>query len=276
VFVNRVWRWHFGKGLVRSIDNFGLLGEQPSHPEILDGLARNFMRRDWSIKGLHRQLMESSTYQLDSDLGKDVSNQMETDPENRLFGRAELHRLEAEAIRDSLIAVGDNLDRRLGQSLLAVKNRAYFFDHTSKDLTDYRSNRRSIYLPVVRNNVYDVFQLLDYPDAAVPNGDRPTTTIAPQALMMMNSEFVEQCTANFTALIWNDQIKTDNERIELAYLRAYGRQPTAHEVSASKAYLDDVARAFSSTQASPEQQQKLTWNSLCHVIVSSNEFIYVK
>ena len=276
VFVNRVWRWHFGKGLVRSIDNFGLLGEQPTHPELLDGLARKFMRQRWSIKRLHRQLMESSTYQLDSDLGKDTSNQMETDPENRLFGRAELHRLEAEAIRDSLIAVGDSLDRTLGQSLLTVKNRAYFFDHTSKDLTDYRSSRRSIYLPVVRNNVYDVFQLLDYPDAAVPNGDRPTTTIAPQALMMMNSEFVEQCTANFAALIWNDQVKTDNERIELAYLRAYGRQPTAHEVAASRAYLNDVARAFSSTQASPEQQQKLSWNSLCHVIVSSNEFIYVK
>ena len=276
VFVNRVWRWHFGKGLVRSIDNFGLLGEQPTHPELLDGLARNFMRQSWSIKGLHRQLMQSSVYQLDSDLGKDASNQMETDPENRLFGRAELHRLEAEAIRDSLIAVGDGLDRTLGQSLLTVKNRAYFFDHTSKDLTDYRSNRRSIYLPVVRNNVYDVFQLLDYPDAAVPNGDRPTTTIAPQALMMMNSEFVEQYTANFRALLFNGQLRTDEERIELAYQRAYGRQPTAHEIAASKTYLSDVALAFASTQASPEQLQKQCWNSLCHVIVSSNEFIYVK
>ena len=276
VFVNRVWRWHFGKGLVRSIDNFGLLGEQPTHPELLDGLARNFMRQGWSIKTLHRQLMESSVYQLDSDLGKDASNQMETDPENRLFGRAELHRLEAEAIRDSLIAVGDGLDRTLGQSLLTVKNRAYFFDHTSKDLTDYRSNRRSIYLPVVRNNVYDVFQLLDYPDAAVPNGDRPTTTIAPQALMMMNSEFVEQYTANFRALLFNGQLRTDEERIELAYQRAYGRQPTAHEIAASKTYLSDVALAFASTQASPEQLQKQCWNSLCHVIVSSNEFIYVK
>ena len=276
VFVNRVWRWHFGKGLVRSIDNFGLLGEQPTHPELLDGLARDFMRRRWSIKGLHRQLMESSTYQLDSDLGKEASSQVELDPENRLFGRAELHRLEAEAVRDSLIAVGDGLDRTIGQSLLTVKNRAYFFDHTSKDLTDYRSNRRSIYLPVVRNNVYDVFQLLDHPDAAVPNGDRPTTTIAPQALMMMNSEFVEQSTANFTALIWNDRLKTDDERIELAYLRAYGRQPTTHEVAASKTYLSDVALAFQATQASPDQQQKQCWNSLCHVIVSSNEFIYVK
>ena len=276
VFVNRVWRWHFGKGIVRSIDNFGLLGEQPTHPELLDSLARNFMQRGWSIKGLHRQLMESSTYQLDSDLGKDASNQMENDPENRLFGRAELHRLEAEAIRDSLIAVGDSLDRTLGQSLLTVKNRAYFFDHTSKDLTDYRSNRRSIYLPVVRNNVYDVFQLLDYPDAAVPNVDRPTTTIAPQALMMMNSEFVEQCSANFATLLFNDGLRTDDERIERAYLRAYGRQPTTGEVAESKKFLNEVALAFSTSLESPEQQQRQCWNSLCHVIVSSNEFIYVK
>ena len=220
--------------------------------------------------------MESSTYQLDSDLGKDASNQMESDPENRLFGRAELRRLEAEAIRDSLIAVGDSLDQTLGQSLLTVKNRAYFFDHTSKDLTDYRSNRRSIYLPVVRNNVYDVFQLLDYPDAAVPNGDRPTTTIAPQALLMMNSEFVEQCAANFAKLLFNDGLQTDDERIERAYLQAYGRKPTTDEVAESKKFLHEVAQAFVTSSASPEQQQILSWNSFCHVIVSSNEFIYVK
>ena len=94
--------------------------------------------------------------------------------------------------------------------------------------------------------------------------------------MMMNSEFVERCTANFTALIWSERLKSDEERIELAYLRAYGRQPTAHEIAASKTYLSDVAMAFASTQASPEQAQRQCWNSLCHVIVSSNEFIYVK
>ena len=234
------------------------------------------MSRRWSIKALHRGLMESSTYQLSSDVHDPADLLLERDPENRLFGRAELHRLEAEAVRDALIAVGDGLDRRLGQSLLTVKNRAYFFDHTSKDLTDYNSQRRSIYMPVVRNNVYDVFQLLDYPDAAVPNGDRPTTTIAPQALLMMNSEFVAKCSADFAARVFADRLPSEKARIQSAYLRAYGREPTEAEIAASTRYLRDVEQALSETDGTSEQRRQQSWESLCHVIVSSNEFIYVK
>src|SRR5207253_10760707 len=117
------------------------------------------------------------------------------DPENRLFGRANVRRLDAEEVRDALLALGGQLDPALGGSLLKVKNRGYFFDHTSKDLTDYNSRRRSLYLPVVRNNVYDVFALLDYPDAAIPSGDRATTTVPTQALLMLNSDLVMQSAA---------------------------------------------------------------------------------
>ena len=276
VFVNRVWRWHFGKGLVRTPDNFGLLGELPTHPELLDALSVDFVRSGWSLKRLHRQIMESSTWQLDSTVPGPSRSGFEHDPENRLFGRGELHRLEAEAIRDALIAVGDGLDRRLGQSLLTVKNRAYFFDHTSKDLTDYRSQRRSIYLPVVRNNVYDVFQLLDYPDAAVTNGDRSTTTIAPQALMMMNSEFVEKCSADFAATLMDERHPDDDSQIQSAYVRAYGRAPTALELEGSKAFLREIDQALAASGEANEQRQRQAWQSLCHVIVSSNEFVYVR
>lgn len=277
VFVNRVWRWHFGKGLVRSVDNFGLLGDRPSHPELLDGLARNFVRKGWSIKALHRDLLESSTWQLDSTPGSDgAAAAMERDPENNLFGRGELHRLEAEAVRDALIAVGDGLDTALGRSLLTVKNRAYFFDHTSKDLTDYNSQRRSIYMPVVRNNVYDVFQLLDYPDAAVPNGDRATTTIAPQALLMMNSDFVAKCSSDFAATLLRQPDQQASARIKEAYLRAYGREPIESEISESTAFLQQIEQALSDSDGTREQRQRMAWNSLCHVILSSNEFIYVK
>ena len=185
-------RWHFGKGLARTPDNFGLLGESPTHPELLDWLARRFTDQGWSLKRLHRQILLSSTWQLNS-----MASPMhiERDPENRLLGRAEVQRLEAEEIRDALIAVSGRLDQTMRGSLLTVKNRAYFFDHTSKDLTDYTSHRRSLYLPVVRNNVYAVFQLLDYPDAAIPTGDRTTTTVAPQALMMLNSDFAAKCSS---------------------------------------------------------------------------------
>ena len=281
VFVNRVWRWHFGKGLVRTPDNFGLLGELPTHPELLDRLANDFVRSGWSLKALHRQLLDSSTYQLESELNEASRNVLERDPENRLFGRAEIQRLEAEAVRDALIAVGEGLDRRVGQSLLTVKNRAYFFDHTSKDLTDYRSHRRSIYLPVVRNNVYDVFQLLDYPDAAVPNGDRPTTTIAPQALLMMNSEFVEKCSADLADTLFEERLENDEERIRRAYLRAYGREALPAEVTESLSFLGEIRaelmQAAATGDRTPERVwDKRAWESLCHVMLISNEFIYIK
>ena len=273
VLVNRVWRWHFGKGLVRTPDNFGLLGEPPTHPELLDWLARRTMQRGWSLKALHRQIVESATYQLDSHPDRGLT---ERDPENRLFGRTDIRRLEAEAVRDALIAVGVGLDQTLGGSLLNVKNRAYFFDHTSKDLTDYTSARRSVYLPVVRNNVYDVFQLLDYPDAAVPNGDRPTTTIAPQALLMMNSDFVMKCSADLAATVLAETHSHDAQRIGSLYLRSYGREPTADEIASVQTFLRDVEQAVSTSEGTREQHRRRAWDSLCHTIVSSNEFIYVK
>ncbi len=160
VFVNRVWRWHFGRGLVRSTDNFGLLGEAPSHPELLDWLARRFIADGWSIKSLHRLILLSSTWQQSSTPSPET---LKRDPENRLFSRATVRRLEAEAVRDSLLAASGRLDTRMGGTLLTLKNRAYFFDHTSIDKTTYDTHRRSIYLPVVRNHVYDVFQVLDFP-----------------------------------------------------------------------------------------------------------------
>ncbi len=279
VLANRVWRWHFGRGLVRSTDNFGLLGERPSHPELLDWLARRVTQRGWSLKTLHRQIMDSQTYQADS---RADGLLIERDPENRLFGRADVRRLEAEAVRDSLIAVGDTLDQTLGGSLLKIKNRDYFFDHTSTDLTDYKSQRRSLYLPVVRNNVYDVFQLLDYPDAAIPTGDRTTTTIAPQALLMMNSDLVAKCSADLAAKVWSESRPettssgSDSHRIALAYATAFGREPSADEVASSLDFLNQVEQTLATKEGTPEKHRRQAWNSLCHVLLSSNEFIYVR
>src|SRR5439155_5864271 len=155
VMVNRIWRWHFGRGIVRSVDNFGLLGERPSHPQLLDWLARRFVADGWSLMAMHRLILLSATYQMSA--GRDP-HAAEIDPDNRLLWRTNVRRLEAEAIRDSLLAVAGLLDRSAGGPALAhVKNRGYLFDHTSKDETTYGSRRRSVYLPVIRNHLYDVF-----------------------------------------------------------------------------------------------------------------------
>ena len=270
VFVNRVWRWHFGKGLVRTTDNFGLLGEAPTHPELLDWLARRFIADGWSIKSLHRVILNSSTYQQAATVGGGATG----DPENRLFSRANVRRLEAEAVRDSLLAVSGQLDLSMGGSLLKVKNREFFFDHTSKDLTTYDSRRRSLYLPVVRNNVFDVFQLLDFPDPAVSSGDRATTVVAPQALLMLNSELAMQAAADFAGRVLADS-KDDDQRLSRLYVMAYGREPSAEERQADRAFLAEVAQAQAG-ENDADKRRKQAWVTLCHVALAANEFIYVK
>ena len=267
VFVNRVWRWHFGHGLVRTIDNFGLLGEAPSHPELLDWLARRFIADGWSVKSIQRLILNSSTYQQSSSIeGRD--------PENRLFGRAEVRRLEAEAVRDSLLAVSGQLETTMGGSLLKLKNRDYFFDHTSKDLTTYDSRRRSLYLPVVRNNVLDLFQLLDFPDPGVSNGNRATTVVPLQALLILNSEFVMQVAADLADRL-HGEASDDDQRLSRLYLIALGREPTSDERSADRAFLSAAVQA-QSTASDANTRRRQAWASLCQVTIATNEFMYVR
>lgn len=272
VFVNRVWRWHFGKGLVRTTDNFGLLGEAPSHPELLDWLARRFVNDGWSLKSLHRLILNSNTYQQSSSQSAEL---VARDPETRLFGRADVRRLEAEEVRDSLLAVSDQLEATFGGSLLKVKNRGYLFDHTSIDLSDYTSRRRSLYLPVIRNNVFDLFQLLDFPDPAVPGGDRATTTVAPQALLMLNSDFVMHSADEFAARLLAEQI-TEEQKIVRLYALAYGREPTVEERRANAAFLVKLDQSFAAQESDVDQRRQRAWSVLCHVIFAANEFVYVR
>ena len=272
VFVNRVWRWHFGTGLVRTTDNFGLLGERPSHPELLDWLARRFVADGWSLKSLHRLILNSSVYQQG---GSQSSDTVARDPEHRLFSRANVRRLEAEEVRDSLLAVSGQLDSAFGGSMLTVKNRGYLFDHTSIDKTDYTSRRRSVYLPVIRNHVFDLFQLLDFPDPAVPTGNRSTTTVAPQALLMLNSDFVMQSADELAARLFAE-LNDDDQRLSRLYVLTYGRQPSADERAVNETFRVKVEQSLVATEPDVEQRRRQSWSVLCHVILAANEFIYVR
>lgn len=271
VIVNRVWRWRMGAGIVRTPDNFGLLGEAPTHPELLDWLAGWFVDNETSLKELHRLMMLSSVYQQSSTPDAATA---ETDVDNRLWGRMPVRRLEAEEVRDALLAVGGELDRTLGGSLLTVANRGYFFDHTSKDATTYGSTRRSIYMPVVRNNLYEVFQLLDFPDPAVSNGDRATTTIAPQALLMLNGDVVLQAAAGLAGRVLAE--KDDAARLARLYNLAYTRAPTDAEIQADLAFLGEAQRLLESTEPNAEARSRLAWEALCQTILAANEFSYVR
>src|SRR6185436_17009862 len=143
-------------------------------------------------KTMHRLIMGSAAYQQGRQEAGAWPQIAATDPENRLLSHFNIRRLEAEEIRDALFAVAGVLDRTMGGKMLALKNREYVFNHTSKDATTYDTLRRSIYLPIIRNHLYDEFEQFDYPDPAVPTGSRNETVIAPQALLMMNAELVGQ------------------------------------------------------------------------------------
>ncbi len=274
VLVNRFWRWHFGEGLVRTTDNFGLLGEQPTHPELLDWLAQQFISDGWSLKAFHRLVLNSSTYQQSSVPNPETADR---DPENRLLGHFRTRRLNAEEVRDAILQISGSLDRTMGGSLLQVKNRGYLFDHTSIDTTDYTSHRRSLYLPVIRNNVYDVFQLLDFPDPAVPTGSRATTTVAPQALLMMNSDLIMQAADDLAVRI-RSEVPDDTSRLRRLYLLALGREPSEQEQAEDVAFLKRADQSLKEAEPDDDDEKHLqkSWSILCHVVIASSEFIYVQ
>ncbi len=284
VMVNRLWGWHFGRGLVASTENFGVLGDRPSHPDLLDWLARRFMESGWSVKEMHRLLVLSSAYQMDSThpglasdgaAGKDPR---EVDPENRLLWRFPIQRLEAEQVRDALLAAGGLLDASLGGKTIPLRNREFVFNHTSRDHTNYNSPRRALYLPVIRNNVYDFFEQFDYPDPTMPTGSRNATVVAPQALLMMNSPFVMDCASRLADRVLARTDLDASGRIGLAYELATGRLPRPSEIGRVMDYLLSEPSALSVTGApNPEAATDgAAWRLFCHSLLASNEFLYLR
>ena len=271
VIANRIWRWHFGQGLVGTTDNFGNLGERPVNQPLLDWLALELEHRQWSIKALHRTIVTSSSFAMSS---QDNEAGSAMDPENRWQWRANLRRLEAESIRDAMLFVSGQLDRSMGGSLLHLKNRGYFFDHTSKDTTSYDSQRRSIYLPIVRNHLYDVFQLFDYSDAGSVVGHRTSSVVAPQALFMMNSPFMATTSAALAESLVNNAETNRQAIIQNLFQQAFSRAPSAVEFQNALDFLNEATH-IADAEAAAEKEQE-AWRLLCQVILQSNEFIYIE
>ena len=277
VIVNRIWRWHFGRGLVASTDNFGIIGDQPSNPELLDWLAHHFTTSGWSIKSFHRLIMTSSVYQMDSQHPRS-SEFLVIDPEVELLWRFRRQRLDAEQIRDSILQVSGRLDRSLGGKTVPLRNRQFVFDHTSIDHTKYDSLRRAVYLPVIRNNLYTMFEQFDFPDPTMPTGSRNATVVAPQALLMMNSELVIDSADAMARSLLNDR-SDPVHRIELGYDRAISRSPTDAETKLALDFILQMTTQDAATDATAETQ-RLTelraWSLFCQTLLACNEFIYVR
>jgi cytochrome c553 len=268
VIVNRVWQHHFGEGLVRTPDNFGSLGERPTHPELLDWLASRFIEDGWSLKKLHRRILLSAVYQRSS-----RGQPSQGDPENRLLARFERRRLEAEAIRDAMLFVAGTLDRTAGGSRLDNGNFEYVTNDQSHTRTRYDAPCRSIYLPVIRNNVYDFFQAFDFVEPHVPTGKRDSTVVAPQALFMMNNPLVVAQSRRFAESLLA-AADTDEKRIETAYQRAFGRAPRPDEVSRTIGFLQRYQEGLAETDKA--NRRLAAWQAFCQVLFASSEFITIE
>jgi hypothetical protein len=268
VLVNRVWQHHFGEGIVRSADNFGKLGERPTHPELLDWLAERFIEGGWSIKKLHKLILLSNVYQQ-------AGGSSEQDPENRLLSHSNRQRLEAEPIRDALLAVAANLDSRMGGTFLNNGNFTYVNNENSTNTARYDNRRRSVYLPVIRNNVFDFFQVFDFAEPHVTNGKRASTVVAPQALYLMNSPFVKEQAKAFADGLLKEP-GDDSDRIRLAYLKTYGRPARGDEVWQAIVYVGHYESALATSEKDVSKRRPRAWQSFCQVLFAGSEFMYVE
>ncbi len=228
VFVNRLWHWLFGRGIVSTVDNFGSMGERPTHPELLDHLASTFTQQGWSIKSLVREMVLSRVYRLSS--ASDERSQR-IDPENRLLWRMHRKRLRAEDIRDSLLLVSGSLDLSCGGPTIKPGT-------TSEYGYSFTSTRRSVYVPVFRNALPEIFEVFDFADPNIQRGRRSSSTVAPQALLLMNHPLViEQCQRAADVLLAGQTSGTPARarhaylQVRHAYLQVLGRPPNERELS---------------------------------------------
>jgi hypothetical protein len=265
VMANRVWLGHFGTGLVRSPDNFGRLGERPTHPELLDYLAAELVKSGWSVKHLHRLIVSSASYRMGT---RYDAGAFEADPDNRRYWHFNRRRLDAEELRDGMLAVAGLLDRTPGGTRLTTKNRAYVNSTGGRGFDAYSVPRRTVYLPVIRSGVYEVLQANDFPDPSTPAGMRQQTTIPAQALFQLNSKVADESSEAFAKALL--EVKGDDAaRVREAYRRTYARAATDAEVSRAMTYLAD-------SDAGAEAKKLKAWQGFCRVLLASAEFAFVE
>ncbi len=268
VMSNRIWRWHFGRGIVASTDNFGKLGERPSHPRLLDWLSLRFVESGWSTKQMHRLIMLTNTYQMS---GKYSALAAERDPENRLLWRRDRRRLEAEAIRDAIMMVSGGLDFEMGGSILGIKKEGY----VQRDKIDYDRSRRAVYLPVIRSSLYDFFRAFDFADPSVLNGNRESSVMAPQALFMMNGSVVLDHSRRWASELLKRQDLDDSGRIRTAYEQAFSRLPNPSETEQALSFIGQIERALSDREEDSRKRRLGAWQSFCQALMASNEFVFL-
>ena len=270
VMVNRIWMQHFGQGLVSTPEDFGLLGSPPSHPELLDWLAREFVENGWSIKHVHRLIMNSTTWRQRS-VGDPAQLELATklDPDNRWLWRQSLRRLDAEPVRDAMLSVSGLLDASLYGHAIPVARRPDG-DVTIADGQNER--RRSIYVQVLRGNPLTMLQAYDQPVMETNCTRRGRSTVSTQALTLLNSETVVGYAQAFADRVLKD---APDSPVARAVLLTYAREPTPEELAEFSGFLSQQQARYASSGEVPEAVAKKALADLCQMLLASNEFVYV-
>ena len=289
VIVNRVWQHHFGEGFVTTPDDLGTQSEPPSHPELLDYLASRFMAEGWSLKKLHKLILLSSVYQQSSATNPEFA---ELDPNNRLLWRANIERLDLECVRDSILAIGGSLDRKMGGRPVRLGTLPY-------------STRRTVYGYVDRQNLPEIYTQFDFANPLAEAGERYETIVPQQALFLMNSPIVIEQARKLVERGDFDKLDTDEARIRYLYNHIYQREPTVTELKIGEAFIQaspppEPLQAIAYTNpnqpkpgkdAKPKQQRRViqqfstvplsgrrpldSWDKYAHALMQANEALFV-
>jgi hypothetical protein len=271
VMVNRIWQHHFGKPIVPTPSDFGLRGTPPTHPELLEWLAADFIASGWSIKAMHRRIMLSETYQLASE--HDSLNAA-IDTGNAQYWKYDRNPLDAESLRDTLLALGGNLklDRPGPHPFPPTNTWTFTAHHQFKAL--YASEHRSVYLMVQRLHPHPYLALFNGPDTSVTTATRDDSTIPLQALYLLNNPFVHEQARRFAErLIAVDA--NSSARVRLAYLRAFGRTPTDDEATRASEFVADYETSLCNEKIPVDRRTREAWSALARALIASNEFLYV-
>jgi hypothetical protein len=287
VIVNRIWLHHFGRGIVNSPSDFGALGERPTHPELLDWLAAEFIDSGWQVKRLHKLIMMSTAYRQSS---LRTQQQEAVDPDNKLYARMSIRRLESEAVRDALLTISDKLNRKLfGPPVPVMEDEVGQIVIGKENLDGERKPgetvplhgeqfRRSVYVQVRRSRPLGVLETFDNP-AMTPNCEqRNASNVAPQSLLLMNSNLVVEYSQRFAARVIRDAGTDRGEQVRLAWRLAFATVPSEDQVAAATEFLQQQEKLFRDSPTKPKEStaEALALASFCQALVSSNRFLYIE
>ena len=274
VVVNRVWQHLFGVGIVRTTDNFGSNGERPTHPALLDYLAKRFIDEGWSTKRLVREIVLSHSYRLAGDY--DAAS-FEVDPDNRYVWRQASRRLDVESIRDAMLSASGQLDlSRPSRSPVAEIGPGEVGRGINETPLNAPNHHRSVYLPILRTQLLEIFRVFDFAEPSIVVGTRDVTTVPAQALYMMNSPFVVEQADALAARLLEDAGATLAERVNLAYRLCFGRDAAVNERTRSAEFIRGVEARVASDEERPSAAERMAWTTFCQALLASAEFRYLQ